>query len=202
MKLPLTKTLVMLLFSVVVAFYEEDCFRQTRFYGDVTEPTQSSIVKSDLTKIKALSNPLNYQLSAIVTCIKDGKLLSMRLGVSNDKDSSKHAQHAYWTTTWLTTMGPGSARADYCSEFYLMKNAHVTTLKLYNTPGEGIVGSVWLMDDGTYTVLGQIAGEDRTYTFDRDLQMIGFESIIESGQIASLSVISVYKSLNLCGPAS
>ena len=99
-------------------------------------------------------------------------------------------------------MGPGSAAADYCYEYYLNRGSYVSTLKLYHTPGEGIVGSIWLMNDGSHKVTGQIAGTDRTYIFSEEHQLIGFESIMENRQISSVSVLSMFKDASLCRPPS
>ena len=99
-------------------------------------------------------------------------------------------------------MGPGSALADYCYEFYLNKGTYVQTLKLYHTPGEGIVGSIWIMNDGSYKLTGQIVGADRTYKFSKDHQLIGFESIMENRLISSASVLTVFKDPSLCKPPS
>lgn len=99
-------------------------------------------------------------------------------------------------------MGPGSALADYCYEYYLNKGTYVQTLKLYHTPGEGIVGSIWIMNDGSYKLTGQIVGSDRTYKFSKDHQLIGFESIMENRLISSASILTVFKDPSLCKPPS
>ena len=59
-----------LIFSVlgwhVTAYYEDDCFRQTEFYGGITNVDRLSssspdvVVKSDLAKLRALDRPLDY----------------------------------------------------------------------------------------------------------------------------------------------
>ena len=50
----------------VAAYYEDDCFRQTEFYGGITDTDFLSssfpnvVVKSDLAKLRALDHPLDY----------------------------------------------------------------------------------------------------------------------------------------------
>ena len=66
-------------------------------------------------------------------------------------------------TSWLTTMGPGSLGADKCDEFYLQKGEFITTLKLYHTPGLGIIGTLFVTNKDRYKVFGSITGSDKTY---------------------------------------
>jgi hypothetical protein len=57
-------------------------------------------------------------------------------------------------------MGPGSATADSCDEYYLFKDSYVTTLKLYHRSGEGIVGTLFVLSNGDYKINGDIRAAD------------------------------------------
>jgi hypothetical protein len=58
----------------------------------------------------------------------------------------------------LNTYGAGSLFADNCTNFYFAKNSYVTQLKLYNKPGYGIAGTVFIVSNGDYNIIGDVTG--------------------------------------------
>ena len=196
-----------LLSGPLAAYYEDDCFRETEFYGGVTSveniPAASPdfVVKSDLEKLRALDHPLHFRVSAIVSCIKEGRLLSQRLGVSDNSHASV-SQHAYWTTTWLNTMGPGSASADFCDEFYTSYDAHLHALKLYFQPGVGITGAVYEFSDGSTKSVGDTSTQAQAYTFPETEQLLGYEAVTYQARLVSLRLLSVVTDPKKCAGQS
>lgn len=65
-------------------------------------------------------------------------------------------------------MGPGSATADSCEEWYLNKGTYIQTVKFYFSQGNGIVGSIYVASDSSYKIYGNINGADSTYDFTKD----------------------------------
>lgn len=63
------------------ALWEEDCFRKSPFFGDITmeqsldKPTKYPM-KSDEARLKALADPTDYHVSSIITCTKGTRILS------------------------------------------------------------------------------------------------------------------------------
>lgn len=73
--------LISILVVTAHAFWEEDCYRKSEFYGEITQEQALAMpgkypMRSDEDKLKALSDPIDFHVSAVLTCTKNARFLS------------------------------------------------------------------------------------------------------------------------------
>lgn len=59
---------------------------------------------------------------------------------------------------------------------------------------------MYQLNSKSYKVYGDISGEDQTYTFTEQQQLLGFQSYQTQNGLSSVGIISMFTSAELCVP--
>ena len=115
---------------------------------------------TDEFRLREIANLEDYKVRLATTCVQNGKVVGIRVGVSDGRLIDKKLD-----VKMLETMGGPSTQ---CDTILVDKDDYIEVFSMFTEPEYGIAGFLYRTERGRVYMYGSVAGERHAVTFSAD----------------------------------